>query len=397
MARRKQAPRFGRVIEGPPFRVLMNSTREAWVVYEAAVSIDGSLAHCNCVMFYRKGECPHADYALQQWRLRKGAAMQDQQLDFAPPSAPPANGSTALAVRQEAVPDVVRSPLILGRPPRSLLPTGQEMRSMAILANKMYVVAGQGIPSCWDSGPKAFMAIMQGWELGVRPLVALNNMFIVNGRLGMYAELMMGIVQQRDPTAKFVWTIEAHYDAANAKEPTGGAEVELWRSGILVSRGRWMVSDAIRAQQIKLSDTKFLDSSAPWARYPTRMLAWAAVKIAVRLGASDLIHSIEGAPVDEGPAGPMALPGPDDLQLETPEKPEGFDRSYVWAEPLRQRMKGAEIGPEHLDRWLPADPEKSLEERIEAWLFDTEVHDLAARIDELVAAVLQPVPATPGE
>ena len=45
--------------------------------------------------------------------------------------------------------------------------------------------------------------MLAGWEVGAKPMTALRHMFVVNGRTEPDAQLMMGIVKARDPSARF--------------------------------------------------------------------------------------------------------------------------------------------------------------------------------------------------
>lgn len=68
---------------------------------------------------------------------------------------------------------------------------------------------------------QALMIMMAGDELGLPPTVAFRDLYVVHGRIGMYADLMVALVH-RSGRAKYVRQIEATPDRA---------VYETWRRG----------------------------------------------------------------------------------------------------------------------------------------------------------------------
>jgi hypothetical protein len=170
-------------------------------------------------------------------------------------------------------------------PPAAALPSRAEIDIIGLLARSVVAAKGHAVPLTIDSPAKAFAVMLAGWEVGAKPMAALRHMFVVNGRTEPDAQLMMGIVKARDPSARFVF----HTRSADL------CDVELFRNGRSVVRIAYGEADAERAGLLK--------KGGPWTQYRPDMMAWAAVKRACRLGAPDLVNAISG--VDVGEAGDL--------------------------------------------------------------------------------------------
>jgi len=190
-------------------------------------------------------------------------------------------------------------------PPVAVLPTRPEIGIMTELARSVVNARGHAVPAAVDTPAKAFAIMLAGWEVGAKPMTALRHMFVINGRTEPDAQLMMGIVKARDPSARFVF----HSRADDL------CDVELFRGGRPVVRLAYTAADAERAGLLK--------KGGPWTQYRKDMMAWAAVKRVCRLGAPDLINAISG--VDVGEAGDMMgdLPDEDASVIEAEVVPAG--------------------------------------------------------------------------
>ena len=171
------------------------------------------------------------------------------------------------------------------RPVAAALPSRSEISIIGLLAKSVIAAKGHAVPQAIDSPAKAFAVMLAGWEVGAKPMTALRHMFVINGRTEPDAQLMMGIVKARDPSARF------QFHTRNAEV----CDVELFRGGKSVVRIAYSAADADRAGLLK--------KGGPWTQYRPDMMAWAAVKRACRLGAPDLVNAISG--VDVGEAGDM--------------------------------------------------------------------------------------------
>lgn len=403
------------VSKGPPFIVTSPSRSRPGVVYQTIVSeLDGHTCVCNCPAFWRSWTCAH-ELTARSWYSVHHPEKEKEM--------------TQALVTQE-----VRSlaPVYSSRPPKAVIPTAQETFDMIHLANALTKAAGFAIPKHYTDPRKTYATIYRGWELGVRPMVALNHMFVVSGKVETDAQLMMGIVMARDHTARF--TFKQHDQA--------GCVVELSRerpsvTGIYLSPqvtvGKWTREDATLSGQLTVQRRPKVErwkevngrNTPVYARdeqgavaledVPNRwvtnwmdMVAWAAVKRACRLGAPDLINGIEGAggiaedqpfAVEEADA-PVQLPVKVDApEFEAPgealadESPAAVDGEIVGEYPWFKQMKAAqdELGIKP-DDWnlVVGQGDNDMDEllgRIDNWIFQIEVSDMDARVKQLVKAV----------
>ena len=184
------------------------------------------------------------------------------------------------------------APLEVSIPPRSL-PTQAELSVMGKIAQTLVQARGHSVPKEIDSAAKAAAVLLAGWELGVKPMTAFRHIFVVNGRTEPDAQVMMGLVRAKDPSAQFIFH---EYTAERCK-------VELRRGGQSIVTVEYTLRDAEKSGQLG-------KQGSVWKVYPRDMCAWAAVKRACRLGAPDLVNAIPS--VMEGDAADL-LEENDDL------------------------------------------------------------------------------------
>lgn len=347
--------------------------------------------------------------------------------------------TTAVAIRPDYAPIVpaTNRPLVM---PQS------DILALVHLSNALARSAGYAVPKEMNDPRKVFIVIYAGAELGIRPMVAINNMFLVNGRLEKNAQLMMGIVMAHDPTAEFRFVQGPALDV--------GCKVELWRRGSLRAVGMWTPEDATRSGQLESKRRKVekwkqgrdgrwvpdkfatdangqpVYEEAPpgrWQLWPTDMYAWAAVKRACRLGAPDLINAIDvggGVAVEtvEEPEPPAQIAPPAEPvafldQFEAPneplspsvgsQEPQDADPSeyppesgsapqaatgeaeyeFFWMPvllPLRAKLS---ITDDEFNAIVGPGPKEEMFQRIDRWLFDQEFTDINVRVRQLIGAV----------
>lgn len=156
--------------------------------------------------------------------------------------------------------------------------------------------------------PEAAAAVMiRGVELGMPPMAAVARLYVVNNKVEMETQVMMGLVRKLDPTSQFVFERYAR----------DGATVALYRHGRLQIRvdfgeedrksarlgmkpmGQWKSTNGNPPKRYFEAATdadgrpKYSeDFESPWHKYPRDMYAYRAVARCCRLGASDIINMI---------------------------------------------------------------------------------------------------------
>ena len=121
--------------------VRVRSRTDPEKVYTLLVGPTGE-ATCTCAGYEHRGSCWHLKY------LREERALNEES-------------STAL------VPIEVR-------PPTSVLPTRAELSIIGTVAKTVVAARGHAVPKEIDSPAKAAAVMLAGWELGVRPMTALE-------------------------------------------------------------------------------------------------------------------------------------------------------------------------------------------------------------------------------
>lgn len=379
-------------------------------------TVQNGVADCSCVGFVNHQRCHHCEDALgraEQHRLSKEPA--------APLSmAPAAVGSRGVSRRNRAM----------------MIPEPHELTGMIKLSSALAMGAGFAIPATFDSGPKVFAAAFKAWELDVPVMTMLGHSFIVNGKLEFDAQLMCGLIQREIPGARWDWIVEP--------SETQGAHVLLIVNDIKRSEGRWTPADADRAGQLRMPRRKkvefwevnaqgknvphfateknadgkdvpvYEDVPGNWQLWPTRMYAWAVVKIAARLGAADVINGLTALNVgsdlvveqppaaiaeytqvrDEFAEDPFARATAEASEQEAPPPspeppPQAEPTAYPWLPPLqaiRTRDFGA-IEDRAIAAVVGAETAEDMLAAIDRWIFqDGPAADLQGRARELMKA-----------
>lgn len=181
------------------------------------------------------------------------------------------NPETAVAIRDS---------MALGAPAPGaavvpFMPSREDMRGMMELAN--FLAGAQMLPKGITKSQDVMMLLLYGRQLGIDPMTASQKLFVIDGRIGMYAEMMLALAKANEPTleAKFEWS-----DADG-----GSCTCDLWRNGKSVQKVTYTGKMADAAGQTK--------KGGPWQSYRRDMLAWNACKRALRLGAPELYLAIQ--------------------------------------------------------------------------------------------------------
>ncbi len=132
------------------------------------------------------------------------------------------------------------------------------------------------VPARYEAVADMVATVLVGRELGLAPMSALNNLFVVNGQVGMNGKAMLALVHRAG-------------HRIDTKISTDGAESTAWRRDPLtdelieVGTFTFTMEDAKRA---KLAD------QGTYKQFPQIMLGWRAVSLAVRFAFSDVITGV---------------------------------------------------------------------------------------------------------
>ena len=200
------------------------------------------------------------------------------------------------------------------------------------------------VPKAYQGKPQDVLVCVQwGYEMGLAPMQALQNIAVINGKPSVYGDAMMALVQA-SPVCE---DIEEYFE--NEGTPNPVAVCVAKRKGRKPVVAKFSVEDAKRAG--------LWGKIGPWQAYPKRMMQMRARGFALRDAFPDVLKGMITAeeahdyPVDEksAPAPRQAPANPLDMvakpvELEAPAEPEVLEQvevvEHVELQPLVERVPG---------------------------------------------------------
>lgn len=136
-----------------------------------------------------------------------------------------------------------------------------------------------------DLAPKDFkgkpgnvlIAIQMGYEIGLKPLQALQNIAIINGRPSLWGDAALAVVQNHP-------AYESHEESMEGAGETRCAVFTIKRKGNKPHTIRFGVADAKKAG--------LWGKAGPWTNYPDRMMRWRAAGFALRDKFADALRGL---------------------------------------------------------------------------------------------------------
>lgn len=145
-----------------------------------------------------------------------------------------------------------------------------------------------------ETASKVMIGIMKGAEVGLPPVTALSNIYIVNNRPSLWGDAALALVQHHEDFAGCVETIEGEPGTAECS-----ATCTIKRrldDGEVVTTRTFSWADAVRAK---------LTNKGPWVQYPQRMLAMRARAWCIRDSFADALSGLSiREEVEDMPAKP---------------------------------------------------------------------------------------------
>lgn len=138
------------------------------------------------------------------------------------------------------------------------------------------------------------MIIMQGLEVGVPPMQALQLMAMINGRITAHSELVPGILWAHGFQIEQLMTGTPYADDWTAQckltRPGGTTITRMFSVADAKKAGLWSPNARIKRKG-RNSDYE-VDNDSPWHRYPQRMLMARALGFAAKDGGSDAMRGM---------------------------------------------------------------------------------------------------------
>jgi hypothetical protein len=131
-------------------------------------------------------------------------------------------------------------------------------------------------PRGMDSPEKIFLAVQMGLEVGISPMMALQNVGVINGRPGFYGELVVAIIQSHPSFEDMTTQYEGDGDEYRCS-------VTINRRGRTPSVGTFTIAQAKEADLLNNPSKK-----DTWGKYTDDMLYWRAFTRAKRIFADVL-------------------------------------------------------------------------------------------------------------
>jgi hypothetical protein len=145
------------------------------------------------------------------------------------------------------------------------------------------MAAGTSIPVRYHGKPGDVLTVMKmGQELGISPLEALNEIYIVNGKPASSGKLL----------AALIWRA-GHIIICNPSAV--GASVRTWRK----INGQYHEMPVVTFTLEDAERAHLMDKDT-YKQYPHAMMAWRAITLAARLHFPDVVSSIGYVPEEVG-------------------------------------------------------------------------------------------------
>ena len=152
-------------------------------------------------------------------------------------------------------------------------------------------------PKGIDSQEQVLAVIMAGAEIGMPPFQALQSFAVINGRVSLWGDGMLGVVRKHG--VKVEESLEGEGEKATAtctvtRPDTKEVIVRSFSIADAMRAGLWQTQEKVRR---KGKDGSYYETTndSPWYRYPLRMLQMRARSWALRDGCADLLRGLKMA------------------------------------------------------------------------------------------------------
>jgi len=169
------------------------------------------------------------------------------------------------------------------------------------------------VPKAYQGKPQDILVCVQwGYEMGLAPMQALQNIAVINGKPSVYGDALMALVQA-SPVCE---DVEEFFE--NEGSPNPIAVCIAKRKGRKPVTVKFSVEDAKRAG--------LWGKQGPWSAYPKRMMQMRARGFALRDAFPDVLKGMitaeeaqdypdEAKPVQAKPANPLDLVAPKKVEI----------------------------------------------------------------------------------
>jgi hypothetical protein len=142
-----------------------------------------------------------------------------------------------------------------------------------------YLAASEMVPKIYRGKPGDCLIAMQwGYEVGMKPLQALQSIATINGKPGVFGDAGKALLLQHG--------CEIDEDDTEVVKRNGKARCKITRPGRRPVERTFSLEDAKTAG--------LWGKEGPWRTYPFRQMAWRAFWFAARDAAADILRGLPG-------------------------------------------------------------------------------------------------------
>lgn len=170
-----------------------------------------------------------------------------------------------------------KAPLAAGNGVSAIVPNTVE----ATYRLGQMVIAGGWAPKDMRSAETVAIAIMQGMEIGLKPMQALQSIAVINGRPSIFGDAAIGLVQSSG-VCEYI------------KEWSDGEGDQM----VAFCEAKRLNSPSVVTQRFSVEDAKLAGlwgKAGPWKQYPRRMLQMRARSFALRDAFADVLKGLSVA------------------------------------------------------------------------------------------------------
>ena len=184
-------------------------------------------------------------------------------------------------------------PILAGARPMGIVPASfEDVQRIATMAITSGLFKGDRNDSKDALMAKATMAIMQGLEVGVPPMQAVQSIAVINGKCVMYGDLLKGVLWAAgfDIEESLSGNGDAWTATCTITRPTGKKITRTYSVAQAKKARLWDDRPIVKKKWNDKWEDKPNDNA--WYRFPDRMLGWRAFGFCCKDGASDVTRGL---------------------------------------------------------------------------------------------------------
>lgn len=235
---------------------LVRSRTDPGMAYRVDFAADGTLI-CSCPASAFGRDCWHQSYVREELNMSET--------------------STAIV-------PVKLAPVV------STLPSEREM-ALINQAAAMAYAGNIALPKELDTKEKVAAVMLYGWEQGLRPMTALKEIFLVEGRPTPSTSVMIAVAKRNDPTIELIPELEDGKVCRMHLE-RGGRVFPAYTVSMTDPDVQNLVKKDTPRQAKDRNGNVYTTKPGGWVAYPRDRLRWHCAKRLLRIYAPDAVNGL---------------------------------------------------------------------------------------------------------